>query len=916
MPAITCASDRAREVVGDVSLPPVRPRCIAAQGFEAMEADTEHLWIVEFLAPWCGHCKRFVPAYEKAASSLKDIVRFGAVDAEEHRAIAATHGVQGFPTVKAFLPERSVNPYTGVAASSGSVRLARPLPAHVRRGLDARRPGDLMRPTVTYNGGLNAKSVVNFATALMPNLVENVTDEETFQRFVREGAAHVNATTDGAPTVWRALLFSAKDTTGMLLKSLALRLRGRMAIGEAKMLPGREQRLAGVVKQLGVQAELPALVLVPSGPQAAEEAPLHFAGSLKYGDLWTFLDGHAPPRSEPQAASGGGGGAKSSAGSSGRSMVEELSPEQVATEVEGDIGAWVLALDFGAGAGEEDDAVGVDLERLGRQLQGQARVGRLDMGLEGAGDVAARYGAPVDDGGGRAVRLVVLPYGVEAKRPAKAIAVDDAAAAKKAAGDSLPADLITRVNAGSMDPLLMATVADGSEAMLAACILLTDKGVPAVYRALSLRFQNAFAFGVGAASDAALVQHLNLEKVPALICLWPDRGASKDGQGQEAVAFTGARLDDSMGPMTFSSMANFLVNIAAQIGGPNWAERMAGGSARDGGGPRTGAKDPPVPTEAVVEVTKDNVELLTGSESGSGLVALALLDGDRTTASTEEREGHLQVLAGLATRRRGEPVRVAWADATCHESLLALFDVSDVDLPTMVVIAPAKGLYARLTGTFTIESMSRLVTQAVHGRAATQPVETLPLPMEDVDCDTTLRGAARAAAFDEAGSEDDDIVAEILAEEAARKAALENAAAASEPAGADGGGEPALKGEEGTSEELQRLLDELEDCGAHDLLCAARREKQLERIEKRRRLEEDLRKISEKKVRSPLHAAPGLPALALTRVICSDRRARRRGRRPRTRRRRRRRKPRLRTKTRRGGHRCARGLRQIGRAHV
>ena len=63
---------------------------------------SDSLWIVEFYAPWCGHCQRLTPEYTKAAKALKGVVKLGAVNADEHKSLGGQYQVQGFPTIKVF----------------------------------------------------------------------------------------------------------------------------------------------------------------------------------------------------------------------------------------------------------------------------------------------------------------------------------------------------------------------------------------------------------------------------------------------------------------------------------------------------------------------------------------------------------------------------------------------------------------------------------------------------------------------------------------------------------------------------------------------------------------------------------------------------------------------------------------------
>lgn len=91
-------------------------------------ATSAGIWLVEFYAPWCGHCKSLKPEWEMAATGLKGIISVAGVDADAHGSLAQQYGIQGFPTIKLF--------YTDAA---GSLK------------------------TVEYKGGRNAKDIVQWS---------------------------------------------------------------------------------------------------------------------------------------------------------------------------------------------------------------------------------------------------------------------------------------------------------------------------------------------------------------------------------------------------------------------------------------------------------------------------------------------------------------------------------------------------------------------------------------------------------------------------------------------------------------------------------------------------------------------------------------------------------------------------------
>lgn len=69
------------------------------------------LVLVEFFAPWCGHCKTLGPHYVKAADALKEKdIPLAQVDCTEQQELCMSQGIRGYPSLKTFKDHDSSSP--------------------------------------------------------------------------------------------------------------------------------------------------------------------------------------------------------------------------------------------------------------------------------------------------------------------------------------------------------------------------------------------------------------------------------------------------------------------------------------------------------------------------------------------------------------------------------------------------------------------------------------------------------------------------------------------------------------------------------------------------------------------------------------------------------------------------------------
>jgi len=133
---------------------------------------TNEIAILEFYAPWCGHCKSFAPIYEEiGVHVVEEYLPYGIakVDGTENGALMKAFGVESYPTMVYFENGKKITAYDGERTKEGVLtfleEMQKPAVKTVKRDELATFGSDSEAVLISYhkNGGPKQKNFQKWA---------------------------------------------------------------------------------------------------------------------------------------------------------------------------------------------------------------------------------------------------------------------------------------------------------------------------------------------------------------------------------------------------------------------------------------------------------------------------------------------------------------------------------------------------------------------------------------------------------------------------------------------------------------------------------------------------------------------------------------------------------------------------------
>ncbi|RSM18470.1 hypothetical protein CDV31_002606 [Fusarium ambrosium] len=246
-----------------------------AKTYDKLIAKSNYTSIVEFYAPWCGHCQNLKPAYEKAAKNLEGLAKVAAIDCDDdaNKPFCGSMGVQGFPTLKIVRPGKKYG-----------------------------------KPVVEdYQGQRTAGAISEAVSSKINNHVARVSDKD-LDSFLGGDKP-------------KAILFTKKGTTSALIRSIAIEFLDVISVAQIR------DKEKAAVKKFGIK-DFPTLVLIPG----EGKEPVLYNGELVKKDMVKFLSQAGQPNPDPAPDNGKASKAKKNGAKDKKSKSTETVKEEPTAE--------------------------------------------------------------------------------------------------------------------------------------------------------------------------------------------------------------------------------------------------------------------------------------------------------------------------------------------------------------------------------------------------------------------------------------------------------------------------------------------------------------------------------------------------------------------------------------------------------
>jgi len=218
------------------------------------------LTLVEFFAPWCGHCKALAPEYDTAAKSLegKNAGVLAKVDCTIEKDLCSKFEVQGFPTVKLFRND----------------------------GAD---PTD-------YDGARKADAIVKFMVRQNSPAVADLADMDAIKNFAKDDAIKLLSFVGGSDNTESyskvAQALRNEFSFGLVKDNAAANTEYKVKAPAIVMLRNFDDGAVTFSGDLKDQAAITSWIRAQSFPLIGEIGPENYAKYLDRGFnfVWIFAD--------------------------------------------------------------------------------------------------------------------------------------------------------------------------------------------------------------------------------------------------------------------------------------------------------------------------------------------------------------------------------------------------------------------------------------------------------------------------------------------------------------------------------------------------------------------------------------------------------------------------------------------------